>query len=349
MSNNDLAEVHWLSGPGAYPFGITRRHVYPFERAFAPAERERVFAEGGRLLAARFGAAQPPAVPAASVRLEGVAAPRPLLPVDEARSAAGLLLGNGESWVVCEDRGGYRRGQVLVALPVGAGGFGNRAVVHGAGCLPVSVSGMTAAELGDLIKGDSRTLPANFDAQGARKRTFADSVALMSEDVSPGGWLVQGPRSSLNTLKGVVEIGGSPEIEHDQWVRMAKLPDSDRSVFEDVVIAVCLQTLASVDQLNLPNLAGVELMIRRRALLREAHRVSPSSPDYTAAQHYMGWSRRRDAGAVDDALNKHVAERLRDEAAIAKETRKAREERQLRAKPAPSLMKGSGTGEAPQS
>ena len=179
-----------------------------------------------------------------------------------------MLLGNGESWVVCEDRGGYRRGQVLVALPVGAVGFGNRAVVHGAGCLPVSVSGMTAAELGDLIKGDSRTLPVNFDAQGARKRTFADSVALMSEDVLPGGWPVQGPRSSLNTLKGVVKIGGSLVIEHDQWVRTAKVPDSDRSVFEDEVIAVCLQTLASVDQLNLPNLAGVELMIRRRALIR---------------------------------------------------------------------------------
>jgi len=86
------------------------------------------------------------------------------------------------------------------------------------------------------------------------------------------------------------------------------------------------------------------LLVRRRALIREARRLSPHAPDYTAAYHYMGWTRRREAGAIDDQLNKHVADRLRDEAAIAKETRKAREERQLRKPGKPNKGAGKNAG-----
>ncbi len=100
-----------------------------------------------------------------------------------------------------------------------------------------------------------------------------------------------------------------------------------------------------MDQLNLPNLSGIELLMRRRALIREAHRISPSAPDYSAAHHFMGWTRRRDAGATHAPLTKFVAEQLRDEAAISKEGRKAREERSLRTTgPGRKANKGRGRG-----
>ncbi len=54
---------------------------------------------------------------------------------------------------------------------------------------------------------------------------------------------------------------GGPEAEHDAWVRTARIPEGDRSVFEDEVIAVVPQILATVDQPNLPNLAGIELQV----------------------------------------------------------------------------------------
>ena len=65
----------------------------------------------------------------------------------------------------------------------------------------------------------------------------------------------------------------------------------------------------------------------------EAHRLSPAAPDYTASNHFVGWGGGRARGtAVSPMLQKHVADNLRDEAAVAKEARKAAEERGARRK-----------------
>lgn len=80
-----------------------------------------------------------------------------------------------------------------------------------------------------------------------------------------------------------------------------------------------------VDQINLPNSKGIELLMRRWQLIREAHRLSPGAPDYSAADVFMGWEYRRGDG-VHPELAKFVAGELKDQAQIAKEARKAKEE-----------------------
>eukprot|EP00959_Pyramimonas_sp_CCMP1952_P000844 16836-Pyramimonas_sp.AAC.1 len=59
------------------------------------------------------------------------------------------------------------------------------------------------------------------------------------------------------------------------------------------------------DQLNYPSLLAFELMSRRLALIKEARRVSPSQPDYTAADQLMGWSRRAGGAAISPGLSAH--------------------------------------------
>jgi hypothetical protein len=119
--------------------------------------------------------------------------------------------------------------------------------------------------------------------------------------------------------------------------------DGDRAACEDEVICVVLEKFATVDGINLPNTIGGELLARRVQLIREAYRISPSAPDYSGADYFMGWGRRHAGGAVQRSLTAYVSEQLRSDAAIAKESRKAREERALRAsrKPGP---KGDGKG-----
>ena len=85
------------------------------------------------------------------------------------------------------------------------------------------------------------------------------------------------------------------------------------------------------DQYNVPNSKGIELVFRRWQLIREAHRLSPQTPDYSAADVMMGWEYRRGEG-VHPELAKFVASELKDQAAIAKETRKAKEESQNKKK-----------------
>ena len=59
----------------------------------------------------------------------------------------------------------------------------------------------------------------------------------------------------------------------------------------------------------------------------------------------MGWKWRRSAQGVDMQLASHVAQALKDEAAIAKEARKAREEQSMRRKNPGKGAQGGGGGD----
>ena len=64
--------------------------------------------------------------------------------------------------------------------------------------------------------------------------------------------------------------------------------------------------------------------MRRVQLIKEAHRINPSNPDYSAADSFMGFRNQR--SGISEALGRHVAGEVMDEAARLKELRKAREE-----------------------
>ena len=77
-------------------------------------------------------------------------------------------------------------------------------------------------------------------------------------------------------------------------------------------------------------------------VIREAHRISPGSPDYSSADVMMGWKYRRSGQGVDSELAAHVAQELKNEAMIAKESRKAREEQDARPRNARNNNKKKG-------
>ena len=78
-------------------------------------------------------------------------------------------------------------------------------------------------------------------------------------------------------------------------------------------------------------------------VIREAHRISPANPDYSASDHMMGWRYKKGGQIIDSALAAHVATELRNEAAILKEARKAREEEVSRRKGAAKSTPGGET------
>ena len=334
--NPDFTEFHY-GGPGlgaAIPPGVNRASLYSFRPLTALEylglmNQARVYAAGLRVslgLPAQAGPAAPPGVPA------GAVAP-PSTTV----------------WVASETRGNIREGTVVVGqgqpLPAGAIHLGDRGVMLGGDGKHLSIKQIEQSQVQSMEARDLRVLDINFDVQGQRRREFAEAVALMSQDPMPGGDLqLDGPPSSLAVLKAMVDRGLTPVTDHEHWVRTNELPRGDRSVYEMEVITRVLESLVMVDQLNLPNLKGCELLLRRWQLIREAHRISPGAPDYSAADIFMGWQYRRGAG-VNPALAKHVADELKDQAAIAKEARKAKEEVDQRRKGRPNPKdKGGGAG-----
>ena len=156
----------------------------------------------------------------------------------------------------------------------------------------------------------------------------------------PGGGLqLEGPPTTLGVLKSMNARNLTPITDHERWLRNGEISKTDRSIYEREVLSRVIEALVMVDQVNLPNPKGGELLLRRFQLIREAHRIAPHAPDYSASDIFMGWQTEL---GIQQSLTKHVSEQLRDQAAIAKESRKAREE--LAGRKAQGRGNGRGRG-----
>ena len=170
-----------------------------------------------------------------------------------------------------------------------------------------------------------------FDAQGVRRREFNSAVSLLDDAIPQGGGLqLLGPPTGLKFLKMLRDQNQTPTTFHEYWLRSSEIPKGDRSVYEHECLCRVLASMLTIDQLNTPALQSAELLIRRMMVIREAHKVSPASPDYGSADIRMGWQYRRSAQGVVSEMASYVATEPKNEASILKEARKAREEANLR-------------------
>ena len=108
---------------------------------------------------------------------------------------------------------------------------------------------------------DLRVLPVHFDGQGVRRRDFSQAVAMMVDGVPQGGGLqLEGPVTSLNICKNLRDQSMTPTSFHEFWMRSAEIPKGDRSTYEHECLSRTLESLVTVDQLNICALQGAELV-----------------------------------------------------------------------------------------
>ena len=108
-----------------------------------------------------------------------------------------------------------------------------------------------------------------------------------------------------------------------------KMAENDRSAHELEVLLNVLELAGTVDQLNIGNLACMELVGCRVQLIMDANSGGGAAV-WEGAEHSMGLGRH--ARGIAPALQTHVAARLKDEAEVGKQRDKAREARKLRGK-----------------
>ena len=257
----------------------------------------------------------------------------------------------GEVWVFAETIGARVRGAAVPSL-AGVVAQGDRGVFPIGGGRFALVRRISEDSIEEFKFEDLRVLPVSYDGQGERRRTYASAVQEMVDDEPEGGLVtLRPPRTAMWALKDMLQNGGSPSQHFEWWLRTGKIPEGDRASYEMEVLCSALEAMTTVDQLNAPSLTSAEIMVRRVALIKEAHRISPSAPDYSAGDYFMGWGMRRSGATIAPALSSHVAEQLRSDAQIAKESRKAREEMALRRNPGKKNKKqqgskGQGKGES---
>ncbi|CAE8609395.1 unnamed protein product, partial [Polarella glacialis] len=300
QANADLDGFHLLLRQGDLPLGLNEVDTYRFGGApFGPMLAQLL--RNGAFMAAGHG---PLAAHAVAGQIPAVAPPVPApLPITT-------------KWIVAESRAGLVRGSVIDPLPATAFTRGDRGIIdHGQEQIFIRQVPLAHRDTSD----DLRVLPVAFDAQGIRGRSFESAISIMDDAEPEGGHELNGPRTALWVVKNMRDSGGSPSQHHDRWVRTSKVSEGDRSVYEHEVLRRVLESLVVKDQLNIPSLQGVEILVRRIQLIKEAHRISPGSPDYSAADQFLGSSMRRNGAAVDPSLQKFVAEELKAEAAIQKE------------------------------
>lgn len=315
--NPDLVEVHRGGGGfgAAIPAGLNPAHIYGF-RAMTIERYQAVMAEA-RQYAAQLRVQM-------GLPLPGLAAAAPAVPNVDGVAPDPLV------WVSVENDHGKVRGEIICdtghPLPEGSVTLGaNKAIVPFAGG-GLFVRQIAKSKISTMEVQDLRVLALDFDEQKSRRVDFAKAVGRMTQDDMPGGGLLlDGPPSTLGVLRSMVLRGLTPVTDHEHWVRTHDIMKGDRSVYEMEVITRTLEAFVMNDQLNVPNLKGCELLMRRWQLIREAHRLSPGAPDYSASDVFMGWEYRRGDGVSPD-LAKFVAGELKDQAQIAKGARKAKEE-----------------------
>ena len=170
---------------------------------------------------------------------------------------------------------------------------------------------------------DVRTLEVRYGFNGERQRSFRESVKELV--VTEFEDFPLQPRTTLDYVRAVASVAESATAQHHIWVNSSGIPSGDRSVYEDQVLARILDEALCYDSLNIANLSCMELVVRRRQLIADAHSGTPGAPSYLGAEHYLGETYKHGGGIVVPALTDHVSRKMQAQAQILKEKRKLAE------------------------
>ncbi|CAK0789849.1 unnamed protein product, partial [Prorocentrum cordatum] len=199
--------------------------------------------------------------------------------------------------------------------------------------------------------GDARTLTVKSGPRG-RGREWREVVDACEEEPF-GDFPVAGPRSAWWCLD-FLRRRHTPTDHHLMFKTTARLQSEQWGVQEHEQLMKYIELAGTYDQLDLSNCAFAEAIFRRAQTiewsyhdrLREADSASSKdkmSPEEFSA--FSGFSKAGDLLMVAPTLLEFVKGQVEKDAAIMKNIRKAREERELRRKGALRELRGAGVYE----
>ncbi|CAK0861612.1 unnamed protein product, partial [Prorocentrum cordatum] len=223
-----------------------------------------------------------------------------------------------------------------------------------------AIAGFAAARQGDevlLLKEgaaaeanadlDARALSVETAADGERRRNFRESAELLTES-HWDGWPIRGPRTTAWRAQFIAEQDQHPRSRHAKWRHERGLGASDTGVGVHELAMRFLEISACFDQLNITELACVELLMRKVQLAEWRHRerlTSRAGSDDLLEDEflYLGTGETRGLIMVAPGLQGHISQELRRECATAKERRRVRAER-MAARPPGGRASGGAAG-----
>ena len=173
---------------------------------------------------------------------------------------------------------------------------------------------------------DDRILPIVIDDSGERHLEFRSWCGLLRE-AEADQWPLDGPRTTRWLMKYCLKFGGGALARHTKWVHEHRVPQNDPAVYVHEVLSEFFEIAGTYDQLDVSNLACVERLARWYQDIEDQHQREET---IGASDAYVSGVARAAGGvAYSPALRSHVTERLAKDAALMKERRKMKEERDL--------------------
>ena len=130
-------------------------------------------------------------------------------------------------------------------------------------------------------------------------------------------------------MRQIRKKSGTPSSWHTKWLNESGIEKKSPEAVAHEIGMDTLEAFMCYDQLNVPNVSGIELLIRWMQMIEHAVAQNPKKPAMENTGFFLGNSSRTPGGGLTSALAKHVAAEAAKEASVLKEQRKAREEKAL--------------------
>ena len=173
--------------------------------------------------------------------------------------------------------------------------------------------------------------------------TFRECMALATAlTVAFPGF--RGPSAARDLLTAIVSSGVEPQIFQMQFEQATGLSPKSAVAHELRLLLYSVWAYVVVDKLDPYQSAVMEHTCRRVLQLHSAVRRNPKAPDFENLHHYLSHLGEPGTTTSLSSFDVHVADQMKSEAAVMKQTRLATEEREAANKKKKSA-KGGGKGE----
>ena len=331
LLNPDIRHIRVRPGPGIVPGGVNPAQIYGLP-AFTAAEIAQYQAEAQRVAAQDRGGLGVGPAPAA--------VPAPQASAAVAAGAGGAVddfPGGTLKWLAAECTASFSYGQeipgVIAALVKGAKD------VHTAGTEQVFVECVDGADLHQFMQRparcDLRVLPQELNALGQPERSLKEiATACKETDVK---WTLSGPRTAKWCINYLAVEGLGFEGHHERLRQVTKADASSWGIQEHFQVSMSLRQALLVDQINGCNMLSVEIQFRRLQTIEFSYSEKARELEAKAVGGRLSLEEQTTFGGVTrqfstlmicpDLLD-HVKSETEKEASLAKNLRKAREERE---------------------
>ncbi|CAK0910921.1 unnamed protein product [Prorocentrum cordatum] len=379
--NEDVDLVRWSARWNDVPNGVNPARVYRFREEPTAVEKHVVLRDAElladhrcRVVAATIGrpdlltapgfralvpggpSGAAPAAAAAAAGPVAAAGPRPGVLQGVAPQAAAADAGT--RWRAAQSLGDVRYGDEVpghVATAAAVRGRDLHALGDGSALF---VEEVPAAELealmGRAVAADARVMPV-MRTGARREATWSVMAARVREEDFGRDWLVTGPRATFWCIEFISNEGMGIDGHHDRFRAVAKLEPTQWGVQEHFQCAQYIRLLLLSDQCDRTNLQACEPIFRRMQTIeysyqekvREREGANQSGKLSIEEQtHFAGSTRISSSLMACPDLLEFVREEVEREAALAKNLRKVREEKEL-SRGARKMVKVEGAWGAP--